>query len=120
MSVGTLTTGALRLAIKADRSDDPATKVPTEADVLAYGLFFAALVAAVVVPLVLSYRRRARAFLDAVDLPENRVVESDKAAVLAELLHLDTGPLVSPWALISVLTPVVASALAVYLPGLGG
>ena len=78
MSVGTLTTGALRLAIKADRSDDPATKVPTEADVLAYGLFFAALVAAVVVPLVLSYRRRARAFLDAVYLPENRVVESTR------------------------------------------
>ena len=120
VSVGALTTGALRLAIEADRSDEPAGKVPTEADVLAYGLFFAALVAAVVVPLILSYRRRAQGFLDVVYLPENRVAESEEAATLAELLHLDTSPLVSPWALISVVTPVVASALAVYLPGIGG
>lgn len=120
VSVGVLTTGALRLAIEADTSDDPAGKVPSEGDVLAYGLFFAVLVATVVVPLILSYRRRAGAFVEMVYLPENRETESEKAAMLAELLHLNTGPLVSPWALISVVTPVVASALAVYLPGLGG
>lgn len=120
VSIGVLTTGALRLAIEADTSDDPAGKVPSEGDVLAYGLFFAVLVAAVVVPLILSYRRRARAFVEMVYLPEKRETESEKAATLAELLHLNTGPLVSPWALISVATPVAASALAVYLPGISG
>ena len=124
VSVGVLTTGALRLAIEADTSDDPAGKVPSEGDVLAYGLFFAVLVATVVVPLILSYRRRAGAFVEMVYLPENRETESEKAAMLAELLHLNTGPLVSPWALISVssrqsspaLSPCTYRGLAAELP----
>jgi hypothetical protein len=94
------------------------TNPPTEADVLRYGLFFGVLVATVVVPLILAYRRRASEFVDLVHKPIDRYDEKDQADILAEMLHLNEGPLRSPWALIGVLTPVVTGALAAYLPGI--
>jgi hypothetical protein len=113
VTAGILTTGALRLALIGHVASPP-----TEADVLRYGLFFGVLVATVVVPLILAYRRRASEFLNLVHQPINRCDEKDEADVLAQMLHLDEGPLRSPWALIGVLTPVVTGALAAYLPGI--
>lgn len=113
VTAGILTTGALRLALIGH-----VPQPPTEADVLRYGLFFGVLVATVVVPLILAYRRRASDFLNLVHPPINRFDEKEEAEVLAQMLHLDEGPLRSPWALLGVLTPVVTGALAAYLPGI--
>lgn len=114
VTFGTLTTGALRLAIKAGDVEE----VPSPDAVLSYGLFFAVLVAVVVVPLLLAYRRRAREYLDEVLPPVDRPAQAEKAAALADQLHLSSGPLRDPWAVLGILTPVVTAALTAYLPGL--
>jgi len=115
---GVLTTGALRVALVAGGAKD----VPGEQQVLAYGLFFAVLVALVVVPLLLAYRRRARQYITvrypATDPPGDAY--PDRVVQVEELLYLSRGPFRDPWALLGVLTPAVAGALAAYLPGVSG
>jgi hypothetical protein len=126
VATGVLATGALRLAIDADHERCTKARcgslpdVPSDQDVLVYGLFFAVVVATVVVPLLLAHRRCATEFVDLVFPPRERLETSDQAATLASLVHLDSGPLQSPWAILGILTPVLIGALAVYVPGLGG
>jgi len=114
---GVLTTGALRVALVEGGAND----VPGEQQVLAYGLFFATLVALVVVPLLLAYRRRARQYVDvrypATDPP---TVTTDKVVQVEDMLYLSRGPFRDPWALLGILTPAVTGAVAAYLPGVGG
>lgn len=115
LTAGVLATGALRVALVEGGAKD----VPDEAQVVAYGLFFAVLVAVVVVPLLLAYRRRARQYLQvhypATDPPTN----TEEAAEVGELLYLSRGPFRDPWALLGILAPAVTGVLAAYLPGVG-
>jgi len=114
VTAGVLTTGALRLAVIDGKVPNP----PTEADILKSGLLFAGIVAVAVAPLILAYRRKASEFLERRYPPKDRADDKDAADVLAGQLHLDVGPLRSPWALMAILTPVLTAALAAYLPGL--
>lgn len=114
LTVGVLATAALRLALVAGG----AAQVPGEQQVVAYGLFFALLVAVVVVPLLLSYRRRARQYLGVRYQVADPPKDTEVAAQVAELLYLSRGPFRDPWAVLGILTPALAGALAAYLPGL--
>ncbi len=91
--------------------------MPDTASVLVYGLFFAAFVATVVT-LLLAFRRRAHEWVDARYPPSRRVTSEPEVTAVESMLHLAEGPLRSPWALVSVLAPVVTGALAAYVPEL--
>ena len=116
LTVGLIATAALRLALVAGG----AAQVPAEAQLVTYGLFFAVLVALIVVPLLTSYRQRAREYLDVRYPVSDPPGETEKAAQVAESLYLTRGPFRDPWAVLGILTPVLTGALAAYLPGLGG
>lgn len=120
--VAIVTAGALRAAFLAyapGRGDDfPASSV------LLYGAFFAVLQAAIGLPLVVSWRARARDLVDrAYPLPlGGRPTDTwlDDRRRLETLLHLNVPLLRNPLAALSVFAPLVTSALAVFIPQLAG
>jgi hypothetical protein len=118
--VAIVTAGALRAAFLAyapSRGDDfPASNV------LLYGAFFAVLQAAIGLPLVISWRGRARELVERTyPLPAGgRPTETwwDDRRRLETLLHLNIPLLRNPLAALSIFAPLVTSALAVFIPQL--
>jgi hypothetical protein len=114
-------TGALRLAYFAGDKDPAADKQGPEfpaSDVLLYGAFFAVLLSAIAVPMVMAYRSVARQCLEgSITEPPNKD-DKDKFEWQEALLHLDIGVLRSPITALTVFTPLITAALAAYLPDL--
>jgi hypothetical protein len=120
--VAIVTAGALRAAFLSyapGRADDfPASNV------LLYGALFAVLQTAIGLPLVVSWRARARELVErAYPLPiDGQPTEGwlgDRRR-METLLHLNVSLLRNPLAALSVLAPLATSALAVFIPQLGG
>lgn len=120
-----ITTGALRAAYFAGPKDPAQDKQGPEfpsTDVLTYGAYFAILLTAIALPMVLAYRAAARrkvaqsVNLD-VGLAELKNTKEGLDA-LEGLLHLDVGVLRSPVTSLAVFTPLITAALAAYVPAL--
>jgi uncharacterized protein YpmS len=111
-----LTTGALRLAVVPK----PVSNVNFPAlSVMLYGLFFAMFVAAAVIPMVLSWRSRARELVDLMEpLPkDNKITEViARRSSLEKFLQLDVGYLRSPITLLGILAPFVTAAVTALIP----
>lgn len=125
--IAIVVTGALRATWEAgltegllgvDAQGFPATNV------LLYGLYFSVLLAAITVPLLAAYRARGFALVDETyPLPAPaRVTQDwvDSRARLQALLHLRSRIIRTPLAVFSVFTPLIAAALAYFVPELGG
>jgi hypothetical protein len=118
-------TGALRVAYFAGPKDPDPKKQGGEfpaTDVLLYGAFFAILLSAIALPLVVSYRAAAQRRLETVwpQFPQGAPTEEEQGERdrLEALLHLNVSFLRSPITALAVFTPLVTAALAAYLPGL--
>ena len=146
---GALTTGALRIAVTAKARPAAGGKLepfikPEDypaSGVLLYGAFFTILLAVAVFPLVFAWRGKARCLVDRLapvefDLAPNDAVAGeatddkpskagageaadDKRSKLEKHLHLDAGLFQSPLTALSVITPLLTSVLAVFIPELG-
>lgn len=118
--IAIVTAGALRAAFIA-HAPDRAGEFPGSV-VLLFGGLFAVLQAAIGLPLVASWRARARDLVEqAHPLPEDgRPTESWVAdrARLEALLHLDVPLLRNPLAALSIFVPTITSLLAVFIPDL--
>jgi hypothetical protein len=126
-----LTAGALRFAfLEAQPQCDPGYKGQTPCaedfpavDVLLFGAAFAIAGVAVALPLIVSWRGQAASWVEQQAGPppepptEDWLADRDR---LAAMLHLNTPILREPLALLSILTPLVTSLLAAFLPQLGG
>src|SRR5262249_22950269 len=89
--------------------------------VLLFGGLFAVVQAVIALPLVASWRARARDLVErARPLPADGVTDAWVAAPtrLDTLLHLDVPLLRNPLAALSVFAPTVTSLLAVFIPDL--
>jgi hypothetical protein len=131
----TLTTGALRIAVTAKGRPAAGGKLepfikPEDypaSGVLLYGAFFTILLAVAVFPLVFAWRSNARRLVDSLapvkfDLAPNDGGEGeaadDKRSKLEKHFHLDAGLFQSPLTALSVVTPLLTSVLAVFIPEL--
>jgi hypothetical protein len=112
-----LTTGALRLALVPDYVS---SKDFPKLSVMLYGLFFAVFVAAAVLPMLASYRSRARELLDLlVPVSTGGKLTSefaDSRERVEGYLHLDVGYLQSPMTVLSILAPFVTAAVTALIP----
>jgi hypothetical protein len=112
--------GALRAAFIA-YAPDRAAEFPGS-NVLLFGALFAVLQAAIGLPLVISWRARARDLVERAYPLRLGSVPADawatERARLEALLHLDVALLRNPLAALSILAPLVTSVLAVFIPGL--
>lgn len=123
--VALLPTGALRnlwLATATGKKDRARlAELFSSADVLLYGALYGGLIVVIVVPLVLSWRTAARELLEAHHPPETWIDENAWAARerLEKLLNLDVAPIRNPLTVFTILTPLVTSALAAFLPDIG-
>ncbi len=118
--VAIVTAGALRAAFLA-YAPDRAAEFPGS-EVLLFGALFAALQAAIGLPLVISWRARARDLVERaypfrLGGPSTDAWITERARLEA-LLHLDVTLLRNPLAALSILAPLVTSVLAVFIPGL--
>jgi len=118
--VAIATGGALRAAFVA-YAPDRAAEFPGSY-VLLFGALFAVLQAAIGLPLVVSWRARARDLVERAypvrlgGQPTDAWVTG--RAQLEALLHLDVALLRNPLTALSILAPLVTSVLAVFIPGL--
>lgn len=126
-----LTTGALRFAfLEAQPQCDPGYKGQRPCtqdfpavDVLLFGAAFAIAGSAVALPLILSWRGEAASWVEQQAGPPPEPPTEDWLADrnrLAAMLHLNTPILREPLTLLGILTPLVTSLLAAFLPQLGG
>jgi hypothetical protein len=116
------TAGALRGAFVAaypERADE----FPPS-NVLLYGGVFALGLSMIAVPMAMAWRTRAEELLDhACPLPEDgRPTEQwmEERHRLEHLLHLDHSVLRNPLTILSVIAPLLISALAAFLPQVAG
>jgi hypothetical protein len=117
-----VTSGALRESLVGGGYIDP-EKFPPGA-VVGYGVFFAAIIAIAVVPLLLSWRQAAQTALEADDsrreTAEPPSPEAARArARLESALSSEESLFRSPLVLVSVLTPILTSAVTALIPKLG-
>ncbi|MFI6677920.1 hypothetical protein [Kribbella sp. NPDC050470] len=116
------TSGALRGAFVAAHPDRAGEFPPS--NVLLYGGMFALGLAVIAVPMALAWRTRAEELLDhACPLPEDgRPTEEwmEERHRIEHLLHLDISILRNPLTILSVIAPLLISALAAFLPQLAG
>ena len=118
--VAIVTAGALRaafLAFAPSREKEYPASV-----VLLFGAFYAVLLVAVGLPLVISWRARARDLVERVypwrlGARQGESWPADRAH-LEETLHLNVGLLRNPLTILTVFAPVVTSVLALFIPGL--
>ena len=131
-----LTSGALRLAFlsahepcgaQAHSSSRPGGLVCAEdfpaTYVLLYGAAFAVFLLVISIPMVVTWRNRAIAWVLASNPPPAGAPDqkwSEDQVRLEKLLHLDIPFLRNPITLLSVLLPLVTSLLAAFLPQLAG
>jgi len=116
-----VTSSSLRAAF-IDAHPDRADEFPA-VNVLYYGALFAVLASVLNVPLVAAWRRCARAVVDqSYPLPPDGQPSEDWVAArtrLENLLHLDVSLLRNPLTGLTILSPLLTSALAAFLPQLG-
>jgi len=114
----TVMTGALRVALVPEEVEESAFAA---SDVILYGAFFACVSAIVVLPLVASWRAKAFLLLDQVFPVTSRMTadQADARARLASALNLDVSMFRSPLTVLGVLSPLLTSVLAVFVPQLG-
>jgi H+/gluconate symporter-like permease len=114
--------GALRGAFVAAHPDRKDEFPP--ANVLLYGGFFALALSIITVPLVASWRARAQDLVEhGCPLPADgkpTAEWTEERERLEKLLHLDLSILRNPLTALTVLTPLLISALAAFLPQIAG
>ncbi|MEU8223879.1 hypothetical protein [Kribbella sp. NPDC048915] len=102
---------------------DGAARFPA-ANVFYYGVLFAALASLLNLPLIAAWRRSARAVVDRTyPLPPDGLPTGAWVAGrgrLEGLLHLDVSLLRSPLTALTVLSPLLTSAVAAFVPPAGG
>ncbi|WP_204048419.1 hypothetical protein [Microbispora siamensis] len=117
VSTAVVNTGALRATLIMSHAI-PASDFPP-GWVLGYGAFFATLVAAVVVPLVLAWRTQAYRLIDrALGEPVAGIPDDTYLAARTRLethLHIDAQILRRPIAALSVLSPIGTAALTAFI-----
>lgn len=116
-----ITSGALRATQLAAHPDDQG-RFPAS-NVLLYGAFFAVMLTLLALPMVLTWRARARDLVRTTHpLPADGVPtdtwESERDR-LEKTLHLDTGLFANPLTALTIFTPLVTSLLAAFIPQLG-
>ena len=120
--VALITSGALRATQLAAHPDDQ-DRFPAS-NVLFYGAFFAVMLTLLALPMVVTWRARARELVKvAHPLPADGLPTEDWAKGRARLeatLHLDRGLLANPLTALTIFTPLVTSLLAAFVPQLGG
>jgi hypothetical protein len=116
-------TGVLRVAWFA-QSPKPADASFPSSDVLLYGAFFAVLLSAISIPLVTSWRSKARRLVEQTypissptDVTEDVTNNRNR---LDTVLHLDVGLIRNPLTALSVFTPLITAVLAAFIPELAG
>lgn len=133
----TVTTAAQRIAVTTEGKQaaggklepfvDPTSYPPSR--VLLYGAFFTVLLAFAVFPLVFTWRAQAWHLVNYLAPVEFEAGKNDgdrleaadkKRSKLETHLHLDKGLIQSPLTALSVLTPLLTSILAGFIPELGG
>lgn len=116
-----VTSGALRATQLAAHPDDVDRFPPS--NVLFYGAFFAVLLTLLALPMVLTWRARARDLVStAHPLPDDGLPTDAWASErdrLEKALHLDTGLFANPLTALTIFTPLVTSLLAAFIPQLG-
>jgi hypothetical protein len=92
--------------------------------VLLYGAFFAVLLSAISIPLVTSWRSKARRLVEQTypissptDVTEDVTNNRNR---LDTVLHLDVGLIRNPLTALSVFTPLITAVLAAFIPELAG
>lgn len=122
VTTGTVRAAWVQFAEQQLTRDEAATQFP-DSYVLLYGLYFSVLMAAVTVPLVASYRRRAKEFVDArYPVPSDARISQDgvdSRSRLEGVLNLSVTIIRTPIAIFAVFTPLITSALATVVPTLG-
>jgi hypothetical protein len=124
--VALLPAGGLRNLWLANSTTDKEREVRAEefptSDVLLYGATYGLIALVVVVPLVFAWRSAARDFVNHEFPPQAHMSKDDAEARvrLESLLGLDVTLIRNPLTLLTVLTPLVTSLLAAFLPELGG
>jgi hypothetical protein len=125
VAIALLPTGALRslwlATASGSISKDQLAEEFSATDVLLYGAVFGSLSLIVVVPLVFAWRAAARRLVDATYPPTAHISEEhDKGrARLESLLNLDIAVVSNPLTVLSVMTPLVTSVVAAFLPEVG-
>jgi hypothetical protein len=119
--IALISTGALRNAWFAS-IPKPSDQTFPATDVLFFGAFFAAGLAAITVPLVAAWRRKAQHLLDT-ECPLVKASDVTKETIesrerLEGVLHLDVSLLRSPLTAFSIFTPLITAALAAFIPEL--
>jgi hypothetical protein len=119
--IALISTGALRNAWFAS-IPKPSDQTFPATDVLFFGAFFAAGLAAITVPLVAAWRRKAEHLLNT-EYPLDKASDVTKETIesrerLEGVLHLDVSLLRSPLTAFSIFTPLITAALAAFIPEL--
>lgn len=117
-----VTASSLRAAL-LEAQPDRAHEFPA-VNVLYYGILFAALASVLNLPLVAAWRRSARSMVDRTyPLPPDGQPTDEWLAARARLealLHLDVSLLRNPLTALTVLSPLLTSSLAAFIPQVGG
>ncbi|MFE2431909.1 hypothetical protein ACFXJ5_34945 [Streptomyces sp. NPDC059373] len=118
VSTSVFNTGALRLALIGSGAVEPADFPPEF--VLGYGAFFTAILAAVLLPFVLTWRAQAFALIKrALPAPDSGLLDEDLLAARARMetqLHVSARFLRNPMATLSVLSPFVTALITALVP----
>jgi hypothetical protein len=121
VSTSAFNTGALRLALIGSGAVEPDDFPP--AVVLGYGAFFAAVLVAILLPLVLTWRTSARELVEEVlPVPDSGLLSEDLLAARGRMeaqLHIDARFLKNPTAILSVLSPFATALITTLVPNGG-
>ncbi|MEU2624295.1 hypothetical protein ABZ642_40345 [Streptomyces sp. NPDC007157] len=121
VSTSAFNTGALRLALIGSGAVKPDDFPP--AFVLGYGAFVAAVLVAILLPLVLIWRTRAFALVEqALPAPDSGLLGEDLIAARTRMeaqLHVDAGFLRNPMTILSVLSPFATALVTTLVPNGG-
>ncbi|MFC9430908.1 hypothetical protein [Streptomyces sp. NPDC056987] len=121
VSTSVLTTGALRLALIGSGAVEPDGFPPYF--VLGYGALIAALLVAVLLPLVLAWRAWAVSLVErTLPPPDSGLLDEELIASRArmeEQLHIDARFVRNPIALLSVLSPFATAVITTLIPSGG-
>ncbi|MFJ9818636.1 hypothetical protein ACIRU3_25940 [Streptomyces sp. NPDC101151] len=121
VSTSAFNTGALRLALIGSGAVEPDDFPPVF--VLGYGAFFAAVLVAILLPLVLTWRTWAFALVErALPAPDSGLLGEDLIAARTRMeaqLHIDGRFLRNPLAILSVLSPFATALVTTLVPSGG-
>lgn len=86
-----------------------------------YGALYGVIIVAIVLPLLAAWRARARAHIDSQHRVDGKVTSEwyEDRAAHEKLLGLDVALIRNPLTALTVLTPLLTSVVATYLPSVG-